>query len=146
MEIARILKIWAITETLLDLLQKIQNRAGRVILKVNPFSHTSTFQVHDTLKWDYLDTRQKRHLQIMVYKVVNDLCPEYMKEKLQVKRTNYCLRAQGQLNLPKPQTNSCKRTFFYRGSDLYNSLPNSVRNAESLRTFNSLLGQFRGWE
>ena len=39
-------------------LQKIQNRAGRIILKVNPYSHTSTSQIHSCLGWQMIRERQ----------------------------------------------------------------------------------------
>ena len=34
-----------------DRLQKLQNRAGRIILKINPHLHTSNHQIHDILGW-----------------------------------------------------------------------------------------------
>ena len=40
-----------------DMIQNLQNRAGRVILKVDPYSHTSNHTVHQILKWDTLDSR-----------------------------------------------------------------------------------------
>ena len=42
----------------LELLQKLQNRAGRVILKISPYSHTSTSHIHDILNWKKLNVRQ----------------------------------------------------------------------------------------
>ena len=38
----------------LEQLQKLQNRAGRIILKVNPQNRISNVYIHDTLKWEIL--------------------------------------------------------------------------------------------
>ena len=53
-------------------LQKLQNRAGLVIMKVNPYSHTSNQHVHDTLNWDLLDCRYKKHLCTIIFKILNN--------------------------------------------------------------------------
>ena len=99
-------------------LQKLQNRAGRIIMKVNPFSHVSNQHVHEKFKlmWKSLEYCYTKHLCTMVYKILNNLTPNYMTENITFKTSDYALRSNQNLNLPKPKTNSCKRTFFLHGS------------------------------
>ena len=123
----------------LDQLQKLQNRAGRIILKVNPQNYTSNFQIHDLLKWETLKTRRKKHMYVMFYKIFHDLTPKYLKNNLIYKQTNYALRNVDNLVLPKPNTNYCKRTFFYRGSKMYNELPIELRRPNTLNLFRNNL-------
>ena len=72
--------IWqSASKTHMDLLQKLQNRAGRIILRINPYSHISTSYIHEILKWKKLNIRRKEHMYIMMFKVLHDLAPDYMK-------------------------------------------------------------------
>ena len=120
-------------------LQKLQNRAGRIIMKVNPFSHVSNQHVHEKLMWKSLEYRYTKHLCTMVYKILNNLTPNYMTANITFKMSDYALRSNQNLNLPKPKTNNCKRTFFYRAVSCYNQLPIEIRNAATLRSFKILL-------
>ena len=73
----------------LDMLQKLQNRAGRIILKINPYSHISTFHIHEVLNWKLLSVRQEEHICIMMYKILNNLIPEYIKRPIPIKTDRY---------------------------------------------------------
>ena len=105
--------VWqSASKSSLLLLQKLQNRAGRIIMRINPYSHISTQHVHDTLVWDFLDKRYKKHLYIMMYKVLQNLTPNYMLDNISLRSTNYELRSSQVMNLPKTRSNCCKKTFF----------------------------------
>lgn len=129
-------------QTYLDQLQKLQNRAGRIILKINPSSHTSIFKIHDLLKWETLKTRRNKHMYIMLYNIFHNLTPEYMKNNLSKKETKYALRNVDNLILPKPNSNYCKRTFFYRGSKMYNELPINLRRPNTVTLFRNGLNEW----
>ena len=135
--------IWQSSQNkFLDQLQKLQNRAGRIILRINPYIHTSIFQIHDILKWETLKTRRSKHMYIMMYKILHDLTPHYMQNNLVHKETNYALRNAESFVLPKPQTNYCKRTFSYRGSKMYNDLPLNFRTPNTLTSFKNDLKEW----
>ena len=86
------------------------------IMKVNPFSHVSNQHVHENLMWKSLEYRYTKHLCTMVYKILNNLTPNYMTENITFKTSDYALRSNQNLNLPKPKTNSCKRKKKLQGS------------------------------
>ena len=75
---------------------------------------------------------------IMMYKVLNNLAPEYLKDLF--RETNqvhdHDLR-NSDLNLlpPKPKSNLLKKSFSYSGAVIWNSLPRHVRLANSLTEF-----------
>ena len=125
----------------LESLQKLQNRAGRVILNINPYSHVSTSHIHDILEWDKLDVRQKNHMHIMMFKIINDLAPEYLKQLIMYKPNSHYLRNSSHLSLPKPRTDRCKQTFYYRAASLYNTLPYDVRSASTIQSFKTKLNK-----
>ena len=116
-------------------LQKIQNRAGRIILKVNPYSHTSSSQIHSSLGWDTIHNRQRFHLISFTHKILNNMAPDYMKDMFKFKVSPYSLRNQSNLCLPKPRTNYCKRSFVYRAASEYNELPYGLRQITSYTAF-----------
>ena len=50
--------VWSsATKTQLDILHKIQNRAGRIILEINVLEHGSAHEIHDILNWKTLQIR-----------------------------------------------------------------------------------------
>ena len=59
-----------------DKLQKLQNRAARVITKL-PFD-TSSNHLLSTLDWKRLSLRRKKQKALMMYKTINNLGPEYL--------------------------------------------------------------------
>ena len=124
-----------------DRLQKIQNRAGRLILKINPFNHVSNNDIHVKLGWQSLKSRRKLHLNIMVYKSLHNLAPPYLEESFQYCNYSYSLRSQGNIKIPKPKSECCRRTFIYRGSREYNNLTSTIKLSNSLYTFYKNLNQ-----
>ena len=65
------------------------------------------------------------------------MAPVYLQEKFTFKITGYGLRQKDKLSLPKPNTENCRRTFYYRGCTLYNDLPVDTRNLNTLNSFNT---------
>ena len=115
-------------------LQKLQNRAARVILKAN--YGTSSSLLLDILKWDKLVIRRKKHKAIMMFKSLNEQAPVYLQNLFHERSTDYDLRNSfHKLTLPRPRTNYLKRSFSYSGALLWNSLPENVREIKSVRKF-----------
>ena len=114
-----------------DKLQKLQNRAARVITK-SPFD-TSSNHLLSTLDWERLSLRRKKQKALMMYKTMNDLAPEYLQSLFSQRHSAYNLRnSEGRLTLSKPSTNYLKRSFSYSGAMLWNNLPKSLKNAASV--------------
>ena len=128
--------VWdGLSSYLCEKLQKLQNRAARVILQAKCEVNSSLLL--ETLKWDQLSLRRRKHKAIMIFKSLNGLAPVYLHELFSERHTDYELRDSfRKLNLPKPRTNYLKRSFGYSGALLWNSLPASIR---AIRT----MGQFK---
>ena len=125
-------------KTSADKLQKLQNRAARVL----------TYSGYDTdadslikkLGWKKLDSQRKLQKATMVYKSFNGLAPDYMRPIFvdRSSNTNYVLRdTVGKLVIPGPRTNYLKNSFGYSGAVLWNSLPAELRTADTLSGFKS---------
>ena len=127
--------VWdGFSDQLNDKLQKLQNRAARVILKAN--YGTSWSLLLDILKWDKLVIRRKMHKALMMFKSMNEQAPAYLQNLFHKRSTDYDLRNSfHKLTLHRPRTNYLKRSFSYSGALLWNSLPENVRAIKSVKKF-----------
>ena len=129
-------------KTLSDKLQRLQNRAVRVLTHSSYDADAN--QLFKELGWDNLETRHKKLKAEMVYKSLSDgLAPNYLFSKF-IQRsdviTSYNLRdSDNKLAIPLPRTNYYKNRFGYSGAVLWNSLPSAARQATSLTNFRRLL-------
>ena len=117
-----------------DKLQKLQNRAARVIIK-SPFDTSSNHPL-STLDWERLSLRRKKQKALMMDKTMNDLPLEYLQSLFPQRDSAYNLtNSEERLTLSKPGTNYLKRSFSYSGAMLWNNLPKSLKNAVSVEHF-----------
>jgi hypothetical protein len=127
-------------KTLADKLQKLQNRAARVLTF---FSYdTKADYLFEKLGWKKLECQRKFQKAVMVYKSLNDLAPDYLNsmfiDRYRSSVTNYSLRdTESKLAIPKPRTNYLKNSFSYSGAVLWNSLPIELRQANTINKFRS---------
>ena len=109
---------------LCDKLQKLQNRATRVILQAHCEVNCLLLE---TLKWDKLSLRRRKQKAIMMFKSLNGLAPVYLQDLFSERHTDYDLHDSfHKLNLPKPRTDYLKHSFGYSGALLWNSLPKNI--------------------
>ena len=113
--------VWSnCSETLKLNLQKLQNRAARVITGDN--YDVRSKQILLKLGWKTLDERRQNLMEKCMSNVMNDNGPEIIGclfEKCN--NSNYKLRSNGKfLRLSKPNTNSMKISFSYMGAKTWN--------------------------
>ena len=118
-------------------LQRLQNRYARLVLNADFFTpHTSLLR---QLNWQSVLQRVDYQFCLFMFKVINGLVPEYLKDLIIFRTpqipTRYALNSP--LYIPKPKTEYMKKSFQYHGSCLWNKLPLFVRNATSLQSFKS---------
>jgi hypothetical protein len=79
---------------------------------------------------------------LLVYKALNGMVPSYLADMVRLRQGNrYSLRADTELLLQGPTTRRSfgDRAFFTAGPTLWNRLPQSIRAADNLPSFKSLL-------
>ena len=121
-------------KTLSDKLQRLQNRAVRVLTHSSYDADAN--QLFKELGWDNLETRRQKLKAEMVYKSLNGLAPNYLSSKF-IQRsdviTSYNLRdSDNKLAIPLPRTNHYK-----------NSLPIVVQSSGTV--YPQLLGKQHLW-
>ena len=120
--------------TLQDKLQKLQNRAARV-LTFSSYDENAK-KLFKILSWKNLAYQRHIALTTMVYKCLHGLAPEYLCNKFTNRKPVYDLRdSERKINVPLPRTNYYKNSFSYRGAVAWNSLPRDARIAESVKQF-----------
>ena len=122
-------------KTLSDRLQKLQNRAAR-LLTSSSYDADAKGLIRQ-LGWKDLCTQRQIQKALMVYRSLNGLVPEYLSSKfLKRNGTRYSLRdSENKLVVPLPRTNYLKNSFSYSGAALWNSLPCNLRMIKSLNQF-----------
>ena len=117
-------------------LQRLQNTAVRIITK-RGYEYRSA-DILSELGLPALDVRRSNQLCITMYQVNNNLASQYLTD-LFCKTSSihdYNTRlAEDALALPKPNSNSGKKSFFYRGAVASNNLPSDLKKIDSLLTF-----------
>ena len=126
----------------LQKIEKIQERVFRFL--------------HDDYESDYLtllkdsgsvsmEIRRMRYLCIEIYKTLNNLNPGYMKDIFQVQQSAYSTRRPYNIKVPRVnQTTFGTRSIRYEGAKIWNHLPNSLKSAETLEIFKSLIKTWEG--
>ena len=133
--------VWyGISSNLTNKLQKLQNRAARIIAKSDFGTRSATLR--QLLEWDDLSTRRSKYLGVAMFKTLNGLFPSYLKDLFITTDPKYELRNQeNKLVPPKPRTNFRKKSFSYNGARLWNSLPREMRTTVSLSKFKNDIGR-----
>ena len=124
-----------------DKLQKLHNRAARIILGLSYSSHVGNNEL-SSLHWKTLATRRNDHLLQTVYKSVNHQLPEYLHVFHRVSEThNYPTRhsLSQSIQLPLVQLECGRRKFRHRGACSWNELQQSVKTAPNIEAFKYLL-------
>ena len=130
-------EVWDVFgKTQSDRLQKLQNRAARVIMSMsNDIDQSTALQA---LGWEPLYIMRRKTKAKLMYKVLNKMAPEPLTKLVTYKNeiTNHKLRnISTSLCVPQPRTNSMKNSFMYDGAHLWNSIPNEVKECKTLSLF-----------
>ena len=130
-------EVWDVFgETQSKRLQKLQNRAARIIMNMSNDVHHSV--VLQALGWKTLEAGREKAKAKMMYKLLNNMGPQSLTNLFTYKDevTSYNLRnISSSLCLPHPHTNNMKRSFMYDGAFLWNSIPRDIKESKSLSSF-----------
>ncbi|MCW4342517.1 MAG: reverse transcriptase family protein [Candidatus Thiodiazotropha endolucinida] len=124
-------------------MEKIQERALRFIH--NDFQ-SSTETLLALSKTVPLHIQRMKLMATEVYKIVNDLSPQYIRDLISTKVSHYDLRGEHKANLPQVSTTRYGlKSFRYEAARIWNSLPNNIRTAESFPQFKRLIRTWDGF-
>ena len=103
-------------ETLSTKIQKLQNRAVRVITRSSYDTNASAVLLN-ALQLDNLCVRHRKLKAQLMFKILKGNMSSYLRTLFSIRNTEYNLRNnQFKLKLPKPRTNYLKRSLSYDGA------------------------------
>ena len=82
----------------------------------------------------------------MTFKALNDLAPSYIRDLFrplsEINRLNTRSVSAGDLYPPRARTTMGQRSFAFRATKIWNSIPVSIRHSDSLLSFKSALHSY----
>ena len=123
-------------------LQKVQNFACRIITGKRKFDHITP--ALRELRWLPVTSFLKYTLGVLAFKCVKGLAPSCVCHRF---KTRDCVhdrntRYKNNLNIPAYKSASGQRTFLYRATSFWNSLPCEIRGCDNLPIFKRHLKEF----
>ena len=126
----------------LNRLQKLQNRAMRIILHCSRY--TKITLMLDTLQWLSIKQRIVFNTIIFIFKIIHNLLPncllKYIIQNSEIH--NYPTRNCEDFKLPFRKRNYTQNSLFYKGLKVYNDLSRDVKNETNIVRFRRNLSSF----
>ena len=133
--------VWGGTyETDLQKLEKIHIDAMRIVTGAT--AKCSLNKLYLETKWSSLSQRHHKSVALMMFKIKNNLSPEYLTYLLppdNAERTTYNLRNRDDIYLPTFRLESYRRSFIPYATRVWNDLPLELRNLNNLKDFRTKL-------
>ncbi len=123
---------------LINKLRMVQNAAARVLTRTRKYDHITP--VLSTQHWLLIKHRIDFKFLLITYKALNGLAHQYLSELLSHFSPPHPLHSQnsGHLIIPRKSKSTAGGRFFsYLAPKLWNNLPNTVREADTLCQFKS---------
>nr|KAG5712136.1 hypothetical protein BaRGS_014486 [Batillaria attramentaria] len=135
--------LWGQPAAQISRLQRIQNTAARIVSRVKVTDHITP--VLKALHWLPVQQRIDHKAISLAHCCIHDTAPTYLKELIPVYQTARNLRSAGSLRLRLPSTDDTSkkrydaRSFKNAAPKLWNSLPETVKEAVSITAFRKRL-------
>ena len=127
----------------LNKIQRIQNTAAHMILRLPKFCHITPVLVD--LHCLLVRYRIVFKICLFTFKALHGLTPSYISDLISVKENKYHLRSSEALTLNRPRTTRktlSDRAFAAAAPSLWNSLPKHIRKIEKLNEFKRHLKRY----
>mgnify|MGYP000639311820 CR=1 FL=1 len=119
-------------------LQKLQNRAAAAIIGASYYKHSA--DIWHELGWLSPTEMRQLHMALMMFTVNHGLYPSYLSAMFDIYKSqlSYNLHS-SQMNLPvivtQARTNYFRNSFASAHTELWNSLPSSLKEEPSFKQF-----------
>ena len=123
-------------KVLLNRLQLVQKRAARIVTFTEKYEHITPSLID--LHWLPVEYRIIYKILLLAYKAINGLSPSCISNLLSFCSSSYSLRSCSNKLLQAPRSKLKTygdRRFSIAGSKLWNGIPASLRNTDSLDSF-----------
>ena len=111
----------------LESLQVLQNKAAQIVTKSPPRSERKS--MYDKLHWLSVNQLVVYHTLLQIFKIRKSQQPEYLFEILGKDNRN------GHIMITNTELSLAKKSFTFRGPELWNKLPKDIRNSQKIGNF-----------
>jgi hypothetical protein len=134
--------LYLMDKTKVGVLQKLQNRGMRIILKCNKY--TPIRLMLSTLQWMSVEQRLYYMSMIFMFKMVHNMLPAYFKclIKFNCQVHRYSTRDKLDLNITKVMLSRTMNSIFYKGMKEYNELPMNLKILGNVGEFKRQLSRY----
>lgn len=129
----------SISDTIMQYLQKLQNKGMRIILRCN--YRTRIKDMLEALQFMSIRERIEYNVCIFVYKMINGECPSYLENKIELVGTKRGVqtRQTGDIHISRCKTREEQKMLLHDGFKMFNQLPNELKNEKKLQNFKRAL-------
>lgn len=123
-------------------LQKLQNRAMRIILKCT--RHTPIQLMLTSLQWFSIKNRLEYLAMVFIYKMLQNLLPIYFNKYIVFNNQihEYSTRYNRQLHIYRQNSSLNMKTLLFKGFVQFNKLPDIIKNSNTVQEFKHRLALF----
>lgn len=116
-------------------MQKIQNRAMRIILKCD--YRTPREVMFNTLNMLSIEQKIKMNVLNLIFKTKMKMVPDYIHEQITYNRDNHGINTRNKYDfkIPTYKSNNSRNSIFYRGLQMFNELPNQTKESKTMNRF-----------
>ena len=133
-----------VTEELTNKLERLQNLAIRFIYGLRKYDHVSQFRAQ--LNWLPIRFRRDMHILSFLFKILNyQNFPSYLRSRFKILPTPARSRRScviPMLDFPKSNTKFLQKSFSVYAPLLWNNLPKSIQESQSIISFKSSLKEY----
>lgn len=128
-----------INKTDLKHLQTLQNQAMRIIIRCN--RRVRVKDMLEALCFMSIKERIVYNTCILVYKMINGMCPKYLQNKIKVvqNKSEKETRQKGNIYIARCKTMEEQKMLYYEGFKMYTELPREIRNEKRIQNFKRML-------
>jgi len=127
--------LFMLNQNELGRLQKLQNRAMRIILSCNKY--TPIKFMLECLEWLPITVYIRFNVMTLIHKIRKGYAPSYLTKKVSYNNNvhDYETRQRNHINIARKNKKLGQNSVFYKGFDVYNRLPEYIKNCSCILTF-----------
>jgi hypothetical protein len=131
--------VWGCSNININAIQRLQNRAARIICSNFDIINFRGEDLVRELQWQSVSQRVNYYLATLMFNSIHGNAPDHLCNSITMacesNDVNTRLRNTMKVELPICKTVNMKKSFLYRGSVIWNSLPANVHESSSLASF-----------
>ena len=131
--------IWGSVNANTKCIQRLQNRAARIICNNFDIINYRGIDLVRELQWLSISQRINYFLCVLVFNCIHGNAPRYLSDSIDMTShmhdRNTRLNMSSDVNVPLGRTHYMHSSFIYRGAVVWNALPNAVKDSGSLYAF-----------